>query len=171
MLARSVPGLMCLTDYPAIAGVEIRPLLSRWPGWWAKMEAYGPMVQGDMLLMDLDTVVLEMPAMPSQTTVLRDWLEPSVMNSSWVFATEQDRMRVWNRFVSDPGRHMAANNAWPNWGDQGFLQGVIGGRAKWGEEIRSYKVHCQDGVPAGTKVVCFHGKPRPWDLKEPLRVA
>src|SRR5690606_19762695 len=32
-------------------------------------------------------------------------------------------------------------------------------------EIRSYKVHCHDGVPAGTGVVCFHGKPRPWQVR------
>lgn len=24
----------------------------------------------------------------------------------------------------------------------------------------SFKAHCQSGVPEGTQVVCFHGKPR-----------
>jgi len=27
----------------------------------------------------------------------------------------------------------------------------------------SYKVHCRAGVPAGARVVCFHGRPKPWD--------
>lgn len=50
------------------------------------------------------------------------------------------------------------------WGDQGFLMPLIGKRARWGANVRSYKVHCRNGVPRGTDVVCFHGKPRPWDI-------
>jgi hypothetical protein len=160
-----VPGLVCLSDV-AVEGVECRPLVSDWPVWWSKLEAFGPSIQGDMLLMDLDTVVLDIPAMPSETTVLRDWVEPSVMNSSLMFVTAADRACVWDAWLTDPAGHMKACNRWPKWGDQGFLQDHIGSAAKWGDEVRSYKVHCRNGLPAGTKVVCFHGKPRPWDVRE-----
>ena len=52
------------------------------------------------------------------------------------------------------------------WGDQGVLQSLIGGATRWGPEVRSYKQHCRAGVPRGTKVVCFHGRPRPWQVKD-----
>jgi len=140
------------------------------PGWWSKMNAFSPNVlSGDVLLIDLDTVVLSMPDMPAQTTVLRDWNEPSIMNSSLVFVTEADRERVWRAWSAGPRRHMRDNMRWPKWGDQGFLQDYIGGAQKWQDlaNVYSYKEHCRDGLPVDAQVVCFHGDPRPWHVSEP----
>lgn len=159
-----VPGLVCLSDVP-VDGVECRPLATDWPGWWSKLEAFGPDIEGDMLLMDLDTTVLQMPDMPTETTVLRDWVDPSFMNSSFLYVTAADRARVWEAFTADPRGHMARYTRWPTLGDQAFLQTVIGDAAKWGDEIRSFKVHCRGGVPERAKVVCYHGRPRPWDVR------
>jgi hypothetical protein len=125
---------------------------------------FGSSLRGDVLMMDLDTVVLEMPAEPRDTTVLRDFTEPMVMGSGLMYVREADRVRVWDAWMRDTAKHMRDNRTWPKWGDQGFLQDHLGHCAKWGTEVRSYKVHCRDGVPKGTKVVCFHGKPRPWHV-------
>lgn len=125
---------------------------------------FGPSLCGDVLMMDLDTVVLEMPPEPRDTTVLRDFTEPMVMGSGLMYVREADRARVWDAWIKDPAKHMRDNRTWPKWGDQGFLQDHLGRCAKWGSEVHSYKVHCRDGVPKGTKVVCFHGKPRPWHV-------
>lgn len=165
-LARQVPGLVCLSDVP-VPGVDWRPLKHAWPGWWAKLEMFGPSLDGDVLMIDLDTVVLAMPDLPGETTVLQDFTEPSVMGSGFMYVTAADRARVWEAWLEDPEAHMRANNRWPKWGDQGFLEPLIGGAAKWGAEVASYKVHCRTGVPEGAKVVCFHGKPRPWNVRTP----
>lgn len=167
-LAAQVPGIVCLSDQ-AVPGVPTVPLRHGWPGWWAKMEAFDPgVIAGDVLLMDLDTVVLELPVwLPLVTTVLPDFYRPRLMGSGFMFLTAADRARCFEAFTTDPKRHMRACTTRERWGDQGFLQPLIGGAAKWGDEVRSYKVHCRAGVPAGTKVVCFHGKPRPWDVREP----
>lgn len=165
-LARQVPGLVCLSDVP-VPGVETRPLQYDWPGWWAKLEMFGPSLVGDVLMIDLDTVVLAMPKQPTETTVLRDFTRPEVMGSGFMFVTAADRARVWDAWLADPAGHMARCNRWPRWGDQGFLQDHIGDCAKWGPEVVSYKVHCQRGVPEVAQVVCFHGKPRPWDCGAP----
>ena len=165
-LARQVPGLVCLSDVPPVPGVDWRPLQHGWPGWWAKMEMFGPALEGDVLMIDLDTVVLRLPEAPSETTVLQDFTDPSVMGSGFMFVTAADRARVWEAWLADPAGHMAANRRWPKWGDQGFLQDHIGGAAKWGANVRSYKVHCRGGLPEGTDVVCFHGKPRPWAVRD-----
>lgn len=164
-LARQVPGLVCLSDQ-AVPGVRTLALRTRWPGWWAKLEAFDPeLVSGDVLLMDLDTVVLELPALPAHTTVLRDFHRPHLMGSGFMFLAEADRVRCWHAFNRDPARHMRECVTRERWGDQGFLQGLIGGADKWGAEVRSYKLHCRRGVPPSTRVVCFHGQPRPWGVR------
>lgn len=164
-LAAQVPGLVCLSDQ-AVPGVPTLPLRTNWRGWWAKMEAFDvSLIAGDVLLMDLDTVVLELPRTPQETTVLPDFYRPEWMGSGFMFLTEPDRVRCWERFNADPVRHMRECTTRARWGDQGFLRRVIGGAARWGDEVRSYKVHCLEGVPPGTKVVCFHGRPRPWDVR------
>lgn len=171
-LARQIPGLVCLSDVP-VDGVECLPLVHDWPGWWSKLEMFGPQLQGDVLMVDLDTVVFRLPE-AKETTVLRDFTDPSVMGSGFMFVTAADRARVWAAWMVDPARHMRENTQWPKWGDQGFLQDHIGKAAKWGDNVRSYKVHCREGLPTGTDVVCFHGKPRPWQVDDrwvpPLRV-
>ena len=177
-LARQVPGLVCLTDTP-VEGVECIPLEHDWPGWWAKMEMFGPSLTGDVLMIDLDTVVLQLPEQPATTTVLRDFTEPSVIGSGFMYVTAEDRARVWEAWLQDPAGHMRACNRWPKWGDQGFLMDHLADAARWQDispgAIVSYKVHCREGLPADAKVVCFHGKPRPWNTRAawvpPLHVA
>lgn len=163
-LARQVPNIVCLSDVD-VAGVKTIRLQTDWPGWWAKMEAFNTsLIQGDVLLVDLDTVVLQLPQMPHQTTVLNDFYKPRLMGSGFMFLKEQDRSRCWNAFVKDPAKHMRECTTRDKWGDQGFLHPLIGGSARWGSDVVSYKVHCRGGVPESAKVVCFHGKPRPWDV-------
>jgi hypothetical protein len=166
-LAAQVPGIVCLSDQP-VSGVPTIALRTRWPRWWAKMEAFDvDRIPGDVLLIDLDTVVLEMPDMPSATTVLDDFYRPQMMGSGFMFLTEADRARCWEAFNRNPKLHMIQCTTRAKWGDQGFLHPLIGGSARWGDEVRSYKVHCREGVPHGTRVVCFHGKPRPWEVSAP----
>jgi hypothetical protein len=163
-LARQVPGIVCLSDQE-VPGVETIPLRTKWPGWWAKMEALDArLIGGDVLLIDLDTVVFELPDMPRETTVLDDFYRPTLMGSGFMYLTEADRKRCFNLFCQRPELHMLRCGTRTRWGDQGFLNPLIGKSKRWGSEVRSYKLHCKDGVPHGTKVVCFHGKPRPWDV-------
>lgn len=165
-LARQVPGLVCLSDVP-VPGVDWRPLQYDWPGWWAKMEMFGPALDGDVLMIDLDTVVRELPAVPARTTVLQDFTEPGIIGSGLMYVTAEDRARVWDAWTVDPGGHMASCTRWPRWGDQGFLMDHLADVARWqdSEPVYSYKVHCRSGMPADAKVVCFHGKPRPWAVR------
>lgn len=165
-LAKQVPGLVCLSDVQ-VPGVKTIPLEHDWPGWWSKMEMFGPSLQGDVLMMDLDTVVLSLPEMPTETTVLENFAEPGWMGSGFMFVTKADRARVWDAWIASPEKHIRANQRWPKWGDQGFLQDHLGQSARWGANVRSFKAHCQGGLPDGTDVVVFHGKPRPWDVRLP----
>lgn len=163
VLARHVPDLVCLTDMP-VEGVHCRPLRHRWPGWWSKMNAYGPDIDGDMLLMDLDTIVFRLPGLPIETTVLPDFYRPELMGSGFLYVTAADRARIWEEFIRSPEAHMNRCRTRTCWGDQGFLMPLIGDAPRWGSNVVSYKVHYWPAgrLPDGTDVVCFHGRPRPW---------
>lgn len=162
-LASQVPGLVCLSSTPVPFVRTIAPKV-QWPHWWCKMAAYDTdLIPGDILLMDLDTVVLQMPQMPTKTTVLNDFTRPGCIGSGFVYITEADRKRVYEVWMQDPSSHMARCTTRDAWGDQGFLEPLLPDAGRWGSNIVSYKRHCLHGIPFGTDVVCFHGVPRPWD--------
>lgn len=166
-LAGAVPGLLCLTDM-RVPGVECRALQHGWKGWWAKMEAYGPSIPGDVLVIDLDTIVRRMPALPAVSTVLPDFYRPDDQNligSGFVFATEADRARIWEAWIRAPEKHIARCTTRECWGDQGFLATFLSRAPRWGNNVVSYKVHVRargGQIPEHADVVCFHGQPRPW---------
>lgn len=121
-------------------------------------------IRVDVLLIDLDTLVRRLPALPAVTTVLPDFYRPQLMGSGFMFLTAADRSRCWAEWINDPSAHMRRCRTRERWGDQGFLQPLIGGSVRWGANVVSWKVHCKAGIPPGTDVVCFHGKPRPWEV-------
>lgn len=166
-LAAMVPDLWCLTD-TTVDGVHCVQLQYDWPGWWSKIELFRPDIESDLMYFDLDTTVMKMPPMPDKTTVLRDFTDPRIMGSGLMFIKHQDKAKVWKDWMRDPESHMKANNRWPRWGDQGFLQPHLGHCQKWQDiaNVYSYKVHCRRGIPLNADVICYHGKPRPWDVEK-----
>lgn len=165
-LAAQVPGLVCLSDVD-VPGVETIPLRTDWPKWWAKLEMFGPSLEGDVLMIDLDTVVLKLPEIPQRTTVLRDFYQPELIGSGLMFVTAEDRSRVWEAFNQDPAGIIASCQKWPRWGDQGFLMDHLADAQRWQDvaKVYSFKAHCTGRVPIDAEVVCFHGEPRPWEVR------
>lgn len=170
-LAKQVPGLVCLSDVE-IPGVPTKKLQHDWPKWWSKMELFGPLFDTDILHIDLDTVVLGdiTPFLKvGKTTMLDDFYYPGTLASGLMYIHQDDKAKVWKEFTKDPSGIMAKYTKPPLIGDQGFLNSVLKAQI-WQEvlpkAVVSYKVHCQDGVPSGTSIVCFHGKPRPWEVKD-----
>lgn len=167
-LARQVPGLVCLSDV-LVKGVPTVSLVKNFPGWWSKMELFSPILNDDLLHIDLDTVVLGDLAEfnVKRTTLLRDFYRPRLMGSGLMFIKNEDKPRIWQAFNSMPQVHMSVHKRFPLIGDQGFLHGRLSA-ARWQDilpgKVASFKVHCQQSVPEGTKVVCFHGQPRPWGV-------
>jgi len=155
---------VCLSDVPLHC--DRIPLVYAWPGWWAKLELFAPWVEGDLLYFDLDTTVLHLPPIPNRSAVLRDFTRPETIGSGMMFLNAEDRAAVWDAFVADPARHMAECRTPARWGDQGFITPFFKDALRWQDFARvySYKVHCRQRVPQDAEVVCFHGKPRPWEV-------
>lgn len=159
--------ILCLTDqvidHPA---VKVVPLQHDWPKWWAKIELFRPGVcPGPTLYLDLDTAVVgKIPPITDKFTMLRDVYQGTNYGSG-VMSWQECPTRIYDAFVRDPQGHQIRYSTRVNWGDQGFIRDHVGVTPEvFGPEYRSYKVHCQSQVPEGTKVVFFHGKPRPWQV-------
>lgn len=170
----AAPGarFICLSDDPSVPGYT--PLKHDWPGWWAKMEIFG--LKGPCLYMDLDSVVtgdlapLLAAAGGRSLTVLRDFNWPQREVQSSLMAWSGDMSALYHRFAADPGRHMAENASPRWWGDQGFIERQAAEPSYWQDIMPgaavSWKKHCAAGIPESARIVCFHGKPRPWEVPE-----
>lgn len=164
------PGLefACLSDVAVPGWIKAR---HDWPGWWCKMEAFR--LPGPILYMDLDTSVVgdltPLLDVPERFTVLRDFNYPAREMGSGVMAWRGDTSGLYLLFAEDPARHMAENQTARWWGDQGFIERNTASRAYWQDvapgAVVSWKKHCGHGIPAGARVVAFHGKPRPWEVE------
>jgi hypothetical protein len=167
-------GMVCLTDEDVdLPGVEDVGFRYEWPGWWAKMELFRPGWFEDFVYMDLDTTVVgdigDILSVSGEPVVLQDFYRARGLQSSLMYIPEQYRTSVWNEWITKP-EYWIANT---RHGDQGFIerhwlriarrwQDLLPGQAV------SYKVHVrpENKVPDGARVVCFHGRPRPWDIPE-----
>lgn len=165
-----------------VPGVERIPLrYPTWRGWWAKMELFRPDIEGDLLAMDLDTrIVGDLSDIKARTelTLLRDFYHLRKLQSGLMYLPVAARAETWVRWHD---RYMQVFQ-----GDGNFTHHVWNGRARtWQDDLPdqvvSYKVHVMKDptkskhigngtVPNNARIVCFHGKPRPWAVA-PLKVA
>jgi len=184
-VAQHLPG----AAFVSLSDVEVEapriPLAHDWPGWWAKMELFRPDIDGDLLYFDLDTIVcggLEGFAAARRLTMLSDFYWPERIASGVMFLPEAARARVWDAWIADPAGHIRDCERFDDRraiGDQKFLGRVLGHDVdRWQDlvpgQVVSWKVHVRraqgsretgcGAVPAGARVVCFHGRPRPADI-------
>lgn len=180
----------CLTDsdmpddhFLAVTGAKKIPLqYGAWGarGWWAKMELFRPDIKGGFLYADLDTTFLKPPEnflRLDLTCVLSDFYFPHTsIGSGLMFLTEETRRFVWEKWIKDPAGHIQRNH-----GDQDFLTPWLWNadrfQTKFPFEVVSFKAHLspehgrqfyRPGFDDLSKVtaICFHGRPRPWDMEE-----
>lgn len=152
--------------------IKVLPLRADYPGWWAKMELFAPWEEFngiDLLCFDLDTVIvgsLDDLRHPGGLTLLTDFYKVALAQSGLMYLPAAERPAIWQAWSADPERMMRQFR-----GDGELLDYYWRHRAHRWQVLRpgavvSYKVHVrqQPGqvVPAGARVVCFHGKPRPW---------
>jgi len=168
--------IVCLSDVPVpVTRIHLR---HDWPGWWSKMELFAPWIDGDILFLDLDTIItgdLADIAAVKKLTLLRDFYRPNGLGSGLMYLPQAERRSLWNHWIIRPSRYMAEAG---RGGDQAYLEKHWMKRAdRWQDvlpgQIVSYKVHVRQDhhhsretgtglVPDGARIVCFHGKPRPW---------
>jgi hypothetical protein len=175
----------CLTD-TVIPGVLTHKLAHDWPGWWSKIELFRPGLFPDglrLLYLDLDSVVVgslaPLLARRERFLALEDFYRrpPEYargLGSGVMGWTAGDPLVAswYHEFTSDPQTYMRACGYG---GDQRYIETALTVGGTWSEltfwqdvcpaALVSYKVHCLNGqIPPGARVVCFHGRPKPWQV-------
>lgn len=159
-----------------VPGVETTKLHYPWAGWWSKMNLFDPRVKGDLLAMDLDTRLfgsIDEIASRTKMTLLRDFYKPHKLQSGLMYLPEAARAETWERWHEQmihvfQGDGQFLDSVWRERADtwQDELPGqVVSYKCHVMHDPRKQKVHVGDGtVPTNARVVCWHGKPRPWDV-------
>jgi hypothetical protein len=153
-----------LTDM-VVPGVECVPLQHNLPGWWSKLELCRPDIVGDALYFDLDTILygdIEPLVNFGRLGLLRDFYRADVYESGVMYLPEWARKAVWQHWSVNPQRWMSGRFV----GDGAFIHHALYGRGNALQDgvsgIHSYKVH---GKRQDTRVLCYHGSPRPHETR------
>ena len=175
----SIPHkFMVFTDIPnADNSIMQYSLEKHWEGTWSKIEMFK--LVGENLYLDLDTIIVkEMDYLINNARLMYHtalsydlflMLKAFRKGEKWASG-----LMYWQGDYSwlfyNLERHQI--DSYGKW-EQRYIKDQLYGRqvdirSIGGDEIKSFKWHCREGVPEGTNIVCFHGKPRPretylWD--------
>lgn len=165
---------VCFTDDSAGVEADCLPIQAWWTGkdhdvlhqWRGGISAGYPNLYlfrkdfpfpGRVLYLDLDVVITgSLDALCQQDGpfwAIHDWWAHN-WNGSVTLFEAGFRPQLWEDF---PPKDMNSLGDGQNW----LSRYVPDGQAWPDEWVRSYKIHCQDGVPEDCRVVVFHGQPKP----------
>lgn len=168
---------VCLSNVE-IDGVTVIPLEQDWPGWWSKIELFR---FSDVFYLDLDTVIIgnisHMIGLDGFYAL--DTFQPNNKTrkilGSGLMSWNTDLFFVYDNFDTSK---ISKYNHPRFWGDQGYIfdqtQGYISFQKTFPDQVFSYKFsNINQESPSGN-IVCFHGKPRPWEVTQswipPLKI-
>jgi len=163
-LVEGYPGhFVCFTDDPEglAPGIEARELPKEYEGWWSKLWLFSQL-KDRTLYLDLDTVIVgaldQIADHSGKFAILRDFYRPDGMQSS-IMSWSGDYSDIYDSWVAAGCPRVAG-------GDQAWIEATVGEVEYWQDlfpgDFVSYKAHhCEMGFPKGSKVVVFHGHPRP----------
>lgn len=145
-----------------------------WPGWWSKIELFGPgLFSGRVLYLDLDTSVVgsldEIAGFDGRFGMVEDWNHED-LGASGVMLWEAGSWvtdRIYRPFMDAPEGAMRSHR-----GDQNWISGSVdwsGLRSLYPGQIVSRWYECVSGPPEDARIVCWHGSPKParidWELE------
>mgnify|MGYP001611454496 CR=1 FL=1 len=165
---------VCLSDVEVPC--ERIDLAVDWPSWWGKIAMFRPgVIDGPTLYFDLDTVITGPvdPNVPHDFAMLQSfWKEDMVGSGVMWFSGQNVPHNVYTKFVKQPKAYMAhyeRNKDGPYVGDQAFIHDTLNKDVPTINDhlpgIKSYKMHCHRRLPADARIICFHGVPRPSEVK------
>ncbi len=137
-------------------------------GWWNKLYLFSDEIDidGRVLFIDLDTLITgnidDMLEITEGFVMIKDFFFPNQNNDGsglMSFETKQ-HPKIWNTFISNPDA--AVKSLHPH-GDQKWIVKFVDKVTHWQdilpEQVVSFKIHCREGLPNNTRVVCYHGLP------------
>lgn len=169
---------LCITDKPFALGLSdgIQPMFLDVPDWkWnlKKMFLYKPDngLSGRVICFDLDVVITgsldEMASYDGEFITCEEAYHPGKPGGSIIgFQTGFGEKELWSPLMKN-------HRKWEN-ETRGSERRYFGQRLKkydfWEKlfpgQVLSYKRDCKVGLPDGSRVVRFHGKPRPHEVND-----
>lgn len=167
-----------LTDCSGAMEEWYIPFRYKWPGWWSKLELFRPFLFNDddrIVYIDLDTVFVGninwIFDFSGEFMILRDFNKLRQWATGLMAWEGQPSAIPYTYFLNSPMAHMCSSPG----GDQRFLMGCLQEKIDyqyWQDQfpgrVVSYKKHVllrEDSLPPQDSVICFHGQPRPWNVK------
>jgi SAM-dependent methyltransferase len=177
MVRRNLPEghyrFTCFTEDPTGINpdIQIRDLPEGLKGWWNKLYLFKPDVfdRGErVIFFDLDTLIIgllnDIVSYRGEFATLRDFWRPEGLGPAVMLWESGKHTEIWESFERQ-GRPLSGN------GDQTWLENYFTEKPDilqdlYPRQFVSYKTHCHPYPPKGSRVVCFHGLPRPHDVKD-----
>ena len=172
---------VCLTDMQLKEnGFRVLPLKHDWNGWWSKAEIFRPNICASQyaIYFDLDTVIVQDISdllsydMGQSFFGLRPWNEKKRALGGFASGVMRWDTKLYVSLYSEFEKK-AEDNMQQYQGDQDYFSSIMK-RQQWPWKalqdyfpgIYSYKRNCRSGLPKDARIVCFHGNPRPHEMKE-----
>lgn len=146
------------------------------PGWWGKVRLFEES-RARNLWLDLDVVVTGsldglVTPVSADLRICKNWAQ-----SGWggcqssVMYWENDKPRIINDEFDPKIAHWPPSNDGCLWGDQEWITQLrdekrLSVEYFRAEDVVSYKYHCREGLPKSAKVVSFHGRPNPYEVRD-----
>lgn len=154
---------LCFTDDPTglDVGIEAMPLPEGLEGWWNKVALFKPGAmppRSRIVYLDLDVCVVGGLEEIVQTKgIAADWLQGGP-NSSVMVWDEGEHSQIWTGFTPDVADRLH--------GDQDWISEISAWDYLPADWLPSFKLHCLEWPTAGSRIVLFHGWPKPGDFSE-----
>jgi hypothetical protein len=156
---------------------SVIPLKHDFRKWWCKMELFRPDIFNgkQVFFLDLDTVIIDnidqIVTKTFEFCGLRDFYKITTLGSGLMSWRHDKYHYVYERFLKNPTYIM--NNT-PE-GDQRWINENVKSmkyfQDVFGNNVVSYKKDCVKNkafrLPKNTKIVCFHGVPKPHEIQYP----
>lgn len=162
----------CFTNDPEglHEAIQVKPYPENLTGWWPKLYLFknGLFPDGERIIyIDLSTVIVngldDIFKYEGVFAILKDFYRPDGWQSSVMSWKAGSFGHVWDDYERD---HYPSIEG----GDQSWIEQMIPRADFWQDilpgQIVSYKVHCENGVPKGARIVKFHGVPMPHSIKD-----
>ncbi|HEU0118112.1 MAG TPA: 6-hydroxymethylpterin diphosphokinase MptE-like protein, partial [Alphaproteobacteria bacterium] len=151
-------------------GIDIQPLPEGVIGWWNKLYLFKKRLfdEGERIVfLDLDTAITgnigDIASYKGEFATLRDFYRPRGLQSSIMLWRSGFGNHIWDMFLT-------ANKPDIEGGDQAWIERVNPNadilQDLFPGAFASFKERGQIEPPPGTKIVCFHGDPRPHQVKD-----
>lgn len=163
---------VCLTDFNfQIEGIETIKLKHNWKGWFSKIELFRKDIFNEPILyFDLDTVIVGkcLNLISSDGLLMIEDFFNKGKFASGIMSWNCDLSFLYEKFAENPDYWIKDySNPPEKHGDQCFIRDFARPSFFNMQGIKSYKKHVRhhgNKIPIDANVLCFHGKPRPFEI-------